>query len=172
VGAVVEFVGGALGLEEVPCQPTIGSILQKLHGEGAGERGGDREEGEGKENDNVTVVVHSLAQLLTSDCLFSLLCLPDVLLGHLDEVPDVQNKACGLLEAWWLGEREGREDMVPNMLLYLVARSLEERAKVRKGEGLLGVARSLEERAKVRKGRGCWVWLGKGLVGWRWVAPS
>ena len=51
----------------------------------------------------------------------------------LGEVPEIQNKACCLLEAWWLGEREGREDVVPNLLLYLIARSLEEKAKVREG---------------------------------------
>ena len=34
-----------------------------------------------------------------------------------------------------MGEGEGREEMVPNTILYLVARTLDDGAKVREGEG-------------------------------------
>ena len=57
----------------------------------------------------------------------------ELLLGCLDVVPDIQNKTSALLEAWWQGEGEGREEMVPNTILYLVARTLDDGAKVREG---------------------------------------
>ena len=66
-------------------------------------------------------------------------------------VPDIQNKTSALLEAWWQGEREGREEMVPNTILYLVARTLDDGAKVRgvrggreTGEGERGEGREEE----------------------------
>ncbi len=58
--------------------------------------------------------------------------LSDLLLVHLDTLPELQNKMCLLLESWWLKEKDDREGMVPNMILYLVARSLDDGAKVRR----------------------------------------
>lgn len=64
--------------------------------------------------------------------MFALDCLPhvDVLLTGFEETPYLQNRVSGLLERWWCGEREGREGLVPNSLLYVIARSLDEKAKV------------------------------------------
>ncbi len=54
----------------------------------------------------------------------------DILLNELEVTPDLQNKVSCLLELWWGGEKPKREGLVPHCLLYLVARSLSEGAKV------------------------------------------
>lgn len=48
----------------------------------------------------------------------------------MEMTPDLQNRTCVLLESWWSGEREGREELIPNSLLYLIAKTLNEGAKV------------------------------------------
>ena len=63
-------------------------------------------------------------------------------------ISDIQNKTIALLEAWWQGDGEGREEVVPNIILYLVARTLDDGAKVREGEGSEG-----EEREGLRGDR-------------------
>ena len=124
----------------------------------------------------VEVLTLHISMYAPFDCNLS----AELLLGCLDVVPDIQNKTSALLEAWWQGVRESREEMVPNTILYLVARTLDDGAKVReggRGEGGRGegggeggrreregreemvpttilylVARTLDNGAKVREG--------------------
>lgn len=70
------------------------------------------------------MVVSTLYQL-------SLVLLLDILLTHFEETPNLQNRASELLEAWWCGDRPGKEGVVPNTLLYVMARTLTDKAKVR-----------------------------------------
>ena len=63
------------------------------------------------------------------ECVTSFLS-TDVLLTSFEGTPVLQNRVSGLLEQWWCGEREGREGLVPHCLLYVIARTLNERAKV------------------------------------------
>ena len=63
--------------------------------------------------------------------LFMRCCSPlDILLSGLEEVPNLQNSVSELLEKWWCQEREGKEGVVPHCLLYVIARTLNEKAKV------------------------------------------
>ena len=65
---------------------------------------------------------------------YNIYSLLDVFLTVMEITPDLQNRACSLLECWWNGEKEGREGLIPNSLLYLLARTLNEGAKVRERE--------------------------------------
>lgn len=55
----------------------------------------------------------------------------DIMVSLLDSAPDLQNHVSQLCEGWWSAGREGREDLIPNTLLYVVARTLTEGATVR-----------------------------------------
>lgn len=61
----------------------------------------------------------------------------DVLISLLDSVPHIQNHVSQLCEGWWCARREGRESLIPNTLLYVVARTLTEGATVRERERYL-----------------------------------
>lgn len=65
----------------------------------------------------------------------------DMLLTAMETTPDLQNRTCQVLEKWWCLELPRRDELVPNCLLYLVARTLTEGAKVSVGTQVL--ARSL-----------------------------
>ena len=54
----------------------------------------------------------------------------DILVSLLDSAPDLQNRVSQLCEGWWCAGREGREMLMPNTLLYVVARTLTEGATV------------------------------------------
>lgn len=54
----------------------------------------------------------------------------DILLNLSDVAPDLQNSISLLCERWWLGELEDRDGLVPNCLLYMVARTLADGATV------------------------------------------
>ena len=94
-----------------------------------GVSGGVRTSGVRAPLSTVHVLTLHISMYAPFDCKLS----AELLLGCLDVVPDIQNKTSALLEAWWQGEGEGREEMVPNTILYLVARTLDDGAKVREG---------------------------------------
>lgn len=48
----------------------------------------------------------------------------------MEEAPNLQNRVSELLEKWWCVDGPEKEDLVPNCLLYIMARTLNERAKV------------------------------------------
>lgn len=54
----------------------------------------------------------------------------DILVSLLDSAPELQNRVSVLCEGWWCAGREGREVLMPNTLLYVVARTLTEGATV------------------------------------------
>ncbi len=54
----------------------------------------------------------------------------DILLTELEEFPELQNRISELLEMWWCGDRPDKDGIVPNCLLYVIARTLSEQAKV------------------------------------------
>ena len=54
----------------------------------------------------------------------------DILVSLLDCAPELQNRVSVLCEGWWCGGREGREELMPNTLLYVIARTLTEGATV------------------------------------------
>ena len=57
-------------------------------------------------------------------------CTIDLLLVFSDVCPVLQNKVSLLCESWWTCKLEHKEQVVPNTVLYLVVRSLGDKAKV------------------------------------------
>lgn len=70
-------------------------------------------------SDAIHILV-SLTRVFHADCLLTLS----------DLAPDLQNSISCLCERWWVMERRDRAEVVPNTVLYLLARALAGGSKV------------------------------------------
>ena len=74
--------------------------------------------------------LHVHCPLSESVCIRASISYPDILLNLPVEYQDLQNRISLLCEEVWYRGVEEKENMVPNCLLYLVARTLAHGAKV------------------------------------------
>lgn len=117
MSGIVEVAKCALALDEPVTPDPMGEVLQILHGEFC--------------CDKMATPLQTDTITHTNTRTLSLPHPPDILLTILEDTPNLQNKASEALEAWWAGDGPDREGVVPNCLLYIIARSLSDKAKVR-----------------------------------------